>query len=134
MADIERGRKQFLIGLGVIGGVQCLLALATWLRAGEIRSARDLGPLFVFGVLGALAYRGVYWARGAIVVWLGFIAISFTLRGVLVLGRTPGSGLVSIAIAASVAYGAVFLYTSEHIEAFLLSRDAPPARSSRPAV
>jgi hypothetical protein len=134
MADAERGRKQFLIGLGVIGGVLCLLALRAWLRAGEIRSAKDFGALLVFGVLGALAYRGVYWARGAIVVWLGFIAISFGLRGVLMLGRTPGSSLFLIAIAATVAYGAIFLYTSEHIEAFLLSRDAPPARPSRPAV
>jgi hypothetical protein len=134
MADVERGRKQFLTGLSVIGDVQCLLTLAAWLRAGDIGSARDIAPLIVFGVLGALAYRGVYWARGAIVVWLGFIAISFTLRGVLMLGRAPGLGLFSIAIAASVAYGAVFLYTSEHIEAFLLSRDAPPARPSRPAV
>ncbi len=134
MADIERGRKQFLIVLGVIGAVQCFLMLAAWFHAGEIPSVRDFGPLLVFGVLGGLAYRGAYWARGAIVVWLGFIAISFSLRGVLSLRRAPGSGLLLIAIAAIVGYGAVFLYTSEHIEAFLLSRDASPVRPSRPAV
>ena len=134
MADIELGRKQFLVSIAVIGVFLCLRVLGAWAAAREIPAARELAPLLVFGVLGALAYRGVYWARGAIVVWLGFIAITVTLRGVLLLVRAPVSALFLIAIAASVAYGAVFLYTSEHIEAFLLSRDAPPARPSRRAV
>jgi hypothetical protein len=75
----------------------------------------------------------IYWARGAIVVWLGLVALFDGLRALLLVRRFPLVSLGVVAIAASVACAAVFLYTSEHIEAFLLSREGTPTRRSRPA-
>jgi hypothetical protein len=122
MADIERGRKQFLIGFTAFGAFMVLIGATAWFRQPDVHVARHVESLVVFGVLGGLAYRGVYWARGAIVVWLGLIAISDGLLGARLLRWAPGASLLVLASAAALAYGTVFFYTSAHIEAFLLSR------------
>ncbi len=131
MADIARGRTQFLNVIGIVGAFMAYGAVGGLLRHGPVGPLGGFGSLIVYAVLAGLAYRGVYWARGAITVWLGLIAILGALRGVLLLRRAPVASLEAFAVAAAVAYGAVFLYNSEHIEAFLLSRDAPPPRPSR---
>ena len=133
MADIALSRKQLVSVLGAAASFLAFLAAAGWFRSDQSHPLRTFGPLIVFCALGGLSLRRVYWARGAIVVWLGLIAIFDGLRAILFVRRLPFVSLLVLAIAAGVAYAAVFLYTSEHIEAFLLSPDAAPTRRSRPA-
>ena len=133
MADIALGRKQFLAVFGGAAAFLAFLAIAAWLRNGQSHPFRTFGPLVVFCLLGGLAYRRVYWARGAVVVWLGLIAIFDVFGAILVFRRFPVASLITLAVAAGLARAAVFLYTSEHIEAFLLARDGTAARRSRPA-
>lgn len=133
MADIALGRKQLLSVLGAAASFLAFLAAAAWFGNDQGHVLRTFGPLIVFCALGGLAFRRVYWARGAIVVWLGLIAIFDGLRAILLVRRLPFVSLLVLAIAAGVACAAVFLYTSEHIEAFLLSSDAAPTPRSRTA-
>jgi hypothetical protein len=129
MADIVRGRRQLVAVLGGATAFLVLLSVGRWLRNGESQPIRTFGPLVVFCLLGGLAYFRFYWARGAVVVWLGLIAIFDGLGAILLMRRSPLASLVVLAVAAAITRVAVFLYTSEHIEAFLLSNATAPRRS-----
>ena len=127
MADVARGRRLFL---GVVGGLVAFSLLGTLLTHRGGLPIRPMSLLWSPGitiVIGALAYAGVYWARGAITVWMWLTAFLELTTGVALLRRWPAVSLVTFAWAAAFAYGGWFLYNQPDIEAFILRRDkAPP--------
>ena len=116
MADIARGRRLILGIVGATGIFMAVIALGVWLQGAPFRPLTLLGRPIVLAILGVLAYRGVFWARGAIVFWLGLMAIGYAIGGVVVIGETVLWGLLSLLLAASLTYGAVVLYTSDDVE------------------
>jgi hypothetical protein len=120
VGSAERGRTQLLIRLGTLAGLLALAALQALVHGGRDHPMRALLTPAVFCLLSWFAYCRVYWARGAIVVWLGMNALLLGFAGLLFLRRVPGWGVVMVVIAAAIGYGAYDLYNSEDIEAYLL--------------
>jgi hypothetical protein len=130
--DEARGRIEFasIIALGVI--VFLGIGLVAWFRSGEINVVATFGRPIVLLALGMLVYGGRRWARTAATIWMGFIALVFSLSAIPVIGDHPGAGLFIIAIGLVFGWAAFRLQTSAAIDAFLgrRTRAASIARAS----
>jgi hypothetical protein len=114
-----RGRTEFA-AIIVLGAIVFLgIGLAAWLRSGEINALGTFARPIVLLALGLLAYGGRSWARTAATIWMGLIAIVFSLSAVPIIGDHLGAGVFIIATGLLFGLAAFRLQTSESIDAFL---------------
>ena len=132
MADMARGRTQIVAVVGATGALMLLISLAAWLRGAAFQPVSQLGRPAVLAFLGWLAYRGVRWARTALVLWLAFIAITFAVAAVLIISDSPVWGVLALLFAAGLVGGVVVLYTSDDVNA-VVGADLDRRSTSRPA-
>ena len=129
--NIARGRRLFL---GIVGGLLAFGIFGTVgasLRGIPIRATTVVWGPGLMVVLGALAYIGVYWARGAITVWMWLLGFFRVTAALALVRRSPVASLVIFAWAAAFAYGGWYLYNQPDIEAFILRRDRRPMPARR---
>ena len=130
MADKARGRAQILTVVGATIALMLLISLAAWFRGAAFQPTSQLGRPAVLGILGWLAYRGVRWARTGLVVWLAFIAVTFGVAAVFIIGDSPLWGILALLFSAGLVAGVVVLYASDDVNA-VVGAD-PDRRSTSP--
>jgi hypothetical protein len=133
MPDIARGRRKILTVVAPAVVITLLSAFVGWRHGFVLRPTPGFGALsfpLILAALGALMYRGVHWAREAIVAWFGLIAIAFGLNGIVNILHYPVVGVVALLLCAGFGWDAAQLYRSEDVEA-VVNPDAFPTRAPR---
>ena len=127
MPDVARGRRMIL---SIVVPLVLFAFIGTFRHGLLARPTGSVVGPIVLAALGALMYRGVHWAREAIVIWLGLGTLACGVSGVFNIPRSPIQGSMLLLFAAAFACGAIMLYTSDDVEA-VVNPGAFPARDPR---
>lgn len=128
MPDVVRGRRKILMSIGGALSFMVIGILGSWRHGFSSHPLSQLTTAAILAALGFLMYRGVHWAREAVVIWIGLTACGYAAGGLFILPRHPVYGIVGLLFAAGFAYDVFVLYTSEDIEA-VVNPGAFPAGS-----
>jgi hypothetical protein len=124
VADPSRGRRQLLI---IVGGVATIFSLTlaweVWFRGADIRNTvMSVGQIVILLGLAAVALRGFRWARGCLVIWLGYLTLRFAFITLLLTAYSPLVFIAPLGLTAAVAYGTYILFFSDDVDAYLTAQ------------
>jgi hypothetical protein len=137
--DPVKGKRELISLTAAAATLFLLISALAWLRGGDFETVKDLGRPFVVISLGILVLRRLNWPRIVLCVWFSLMTVVTGVAAISGIAISVSTGIMMILFALFWAYGALRLYTSPNIIAYMSGGtrrpiQPPGEQTSPPAV